>query len=176
MNLIDRLILAVYSFFLTLISIAVILASFNLIPSDKFWLGIDGRWEAAVIAALFLIVSLRFLFSGLSGRTDRTILVKSASLGEIKITAKAVENLVQKTARELAGIKDVKARLNAGNDNVDIYLNVSIMPDIPVPQLSEDLQIVVKERIQEITGVAVTSVKVNVENLTNESKQRSSIH
>ena len=49
---------------------------------------------------------------------------------------------------------------------VRIRLKVTILPDVPMPELTQNIQGKVKEYVEELSGIAVKEVQVYIENLS----------
>ncbi|VFU13412.1 conserved hypothetical protein [anaerobic digester metagenome] len=47
-----------------------------------------------------------------------------------------------------------------------IQVRASVTPDVNVPEVSREIQNRIKERILEVTGITVNTVKISVENIS----------
>ena len=71
----------------------------------------------------------------------------------------SVGNL-KKALRPGGSIKGVYAKVDGGVINIDLYIKVK--QGVPVKNIAESVQLHVKEKVQSMTGNAVTSVNVTV--------------
>ncbi len=180
MNIFFRILLAVYAFFVAIVSIFICLISI----SPKIFSGIStniisdltnttaNRLLLFGIAIVLLILSIMFLFSGIGNRKDRKAISKFSNIGEIKISITSIENIALAAAKRLNGVKETKADVNKNSEGVSIIIKTMIVPDINIPELSEDIQVKVKSLVEQTTGIKVTEVKVVVENIQTGFKTR----
>lgn len=170
MGLFDRIILALYTFILTILSLAVTVVALKLVPMvwvEQSMQFVYGRWEAAAVGIIFLIISLRLLYFGLVRRDrnkNRAVVVGNA-LGELRISFAAIESLIFKVANQQAGVKNVQTTIKDGAEGIYITLKLVVSPDINIPDLSSNIQTNVREYLAEIAGVSVKETKVLVENI-----------
>lgn len=175
MGLIDRVILTIYTFCLAIISILVIIFSFRLVTLDFIWTNLSalyGRWELALVGFVFLLVSVRFLLSGIRYRRGTETVIHNTSLGQVRISLNALETSVIRAAKDVVGVKDIKVKILRNGDNISVILKVSVMPDIAIPETTDDIQKNVKSYVEKITGIKVNEIKVIVDGISPEVKTR----
>lgn len=175
MTLFDRLMLTIYTFCLTIFSIFAILISLRVLPVDFCWTtfkGIYGRWETGLTGLVFLIVSLKFLLSGIKGNKYNQMLISTTSLGEISISLVAIENTVIKTVKEIIGVKDVEVKIRNYSDGIRLILKLNIIPDVNIPEITTEIQKNVKEYVETTTGIKIKEIKVLIGNIATNIKSR----
>ncbi|MDP4092055.1 MAG: alkaline shock response membrane anchor protein AmaP [Bacillota bacterium] len=181
MNLFFRILLAVYAFCLTIISVIAIIVTLN--PkmfddvSDYIYnnliLGRSSSILLFVVEVIFLGISIIFLFSGFKSNKDKKSVKKHTNIGEIRISLNSIENIALAASRRLSGIRESKAYVTKHEDNVSIVIKTVVLPDVNIPALSEDMQSKVKKSVEDTSGVPVSNVSVIVENIyTGYSKSR----
>lgn len=69
-------------------------------------------------------------------------------------------NKIKKMIKTGTNTKGVYVWIDAGVINVDVYIKVK--PGMPIKKIAEDVQLSVKEKIQSMTGNAVSSVNVTI--------------
>jgi uncharacterized alkaline shock family protein YloU len=168
-NLFDRFILTLYSFALIVLSCVAIGATSGLIPADylrpyaeQMLTGSHPAYLA--VAVIFLIVSLRFFFSSFRYRKpkkERGIRQRS-DLGEVNITLQTIQTIAERAARRVRGVRDLKTVVRAHESGNMITLRVSVDGETPLPDLTQQLQAVVKEQVESIAGVMISEVAVVV--------------
>jgi uncharacterized alkaline shock family protein YloU len=180
MNLLFRILLTIYAFCLMIISL--IACSITIRPG--IFTGISSYLTESVlpnntaklimffITLIFLVLSIMFLFSGVKRDKDKKAVSKYTNIGEIKISLNSVENIALTASRKLTGIKESKAYVTKIEDALNIVIKVVILTDINIPSLSEDIQIKVKNSVEETTGIKVNDVKVVVDNIYTGYKSR----
>lgn len=180
MNLVFRILLTIYAFFLMIISF--IAASITVKPAvfDRIYrylaedvlLDRNSRLIMFVITLIFLILSIMFLFSGFKSNKDKKAVTKYTNIGEIKISLNSIESIALSASRKLMGVRETKASVTKQMEGVSIIIKAVIMNDVNIPSLSEDIQVKVKTSVEETTGILVQDVKVLVENIYTNYKSR----
>jgi uncharacterized alkaline shock family protein YloU len=173
MNLLFRVMLTIYGVCLAVVSsiaaaIAINSKIFDNIVEymDKHILESDhARILLFAFALIFLVISLVFLLSGFKSNKDKKSISKYTNIGEIKISLNAIESIALSASRKLNGIRETKAYVSKMADGVSINIKVVIFGDVNVPILSEDIQVKVKNSVEETTGIKVNDVRVTVENI-----------
>lgn len=180
MNLFFRILLAVYAFCLTIVSIITMLITFrpyifDLISnylSESVLPNRNASFIMFLIAFLFFALSLTFLLSGVKSDKDRKAINKFTNIGEIRISLNSIESIALATSRRLNGIRDTKVDVRKVDDSVSIIVRAVILPDINIPVLSEEIQVKVKKSVEESSGIKVNDVRVLVENIHTGYKAR----
>ncbi|KYZ77522.1 hypothetical protein AXX12_05295 [Anaerosporomusa subterranea] len=175
MGILDRIILTIYTFLLTFLSLGVILLSLRLISMDWVRTSIEsiaGRWEAGLVGAVFLLVSLRLLLAGLRSRRGGKSITHHTNLGDVHVSLDAVENLVEKTARHTRGVRGVKVSVQHANAGVSIILKIVVSPDSNIPAVTDEIQQRVSESIKNTVGIEPVDIRVVVDNIANDFKAK----
>ncbi len=132
----------------------------------------SGRWVVGILAGLSLVVSLRFLYFGFRrDRPDQT-LIRDTDLGEVRISLSAVESLVTRVARGLKGVRDIRATVYSHEGGIGVRIRGVVSPEVNVPDTAREIQQAVTDYTKNVVGVAVTEVKVLVQNITNVTRSR----
>lgn len=182
MGILNRILLTIYTLIIILISVAVLglfiamgIGAVSLESISIFLSSIAFDWRfflvATLIAILFLMVSLKLLFSGTKAKAQISTLIKHTDLGMVRISVSALDTMVGKVVRSFKEVKDVKINILTEIDGVKIKLKVLIMPDVILPDLTASLQEKVKEYIENYSGVSVQEVFIYIDNLS-EPQQR----
>jgi uncharacterized alkaline shock family protein YloU len=168
MGLLDRLLLTVYTLALTVFSaIAVVVAIGDKRPFDAFRLALlnpQGRWVTGAISLLVLVSSLRLLYSAFA--QPRMQVVHETELGDVRISREAVENLVQRVARQVRGVREVRARVGLQGEGVAARARIWVSPDVGIPALAQQLQDELRRAMREVVGVELHELTLRVENIS----------
>ncbi|BAU27426.1 putative alkaline shock family protein YloU [Aneurinibacillus soli] len=173
MNLFDRFILTLYSLALVVISLFVMAAGLNLISSVYIETAIAEMYTSSQVgmiyfaaAAVFFLISLKFLFGSMRGGASRPhtapSVQRSNEYGNVQITVETLESLATHAARRIRGVRDLKARIAAHENGTAVHMKVAVDGETPIPDLTQQIQQAVKERIETIAGVELTEVTVLV--------------
>ncbi len=176
MKLLDRIVLTIYSFILSIISVVVILTGFHLLPdyfieSFAYFFRAYG-YVIGIIGIAFLIVSIRFLLSGVRGESSARSIARQTQLGEVRISVVTLQNIAERVVKSIEGVKEVKTRSLFINDGAVMILNLVVATDIKIPELVVKVQKLVKDEVESVTGINVAEVKVYIDNVTVNLKTR----
>lgn len=180
MNLFFRILLAIYAFFLTIISLMSMVVTFKPELFDRLTyyvynellLNRTASIILFIVELIFFILSITFLLSGFKSDKDKKAISKHTNIGEIKISLDTIENIALAASRKINGVKDTKAYVIKHEDSVSVAIKAVVLAEINIPALSEDIQIKVKKSIEESSGVKVNDVSVVVENIYTGYKSR----
>lgn len=173
-KVLDRLLLFLYSLVIGIASIVAIVAASGGVDRgflndavDEFTGG-SASVQAAVIvvAALLLLFSLRFFVVSVKrDGSSAPSINQRTDHGEIRISVETVENIALKAASRTKGIKDLRARVSAGDSGLKITVRAFIDGESSIPALSEEMQKTIAEQVEETTGVPVAEVSVYIANV-----------
>ncbi|MGI6309024.1 MAG: alkaline shock response membrane anchor protein AmaP [Dethiobacteria bacterium] len=135
---------------------------------------LTGDLRYTVLGFLLLAVGIIFLLFSAQGskKKENGSIVNFTEIGEIRISFRAIENMVLTASRKIKGIREVNTRINFTEQGLIIYLRIRVIPDIPIPALVSELQQKIREYVQEISGASVAEVKVLVENIAQEKIEK----
>jgi len=175
MGIFDRIILSIYTFFLAFISIGVILLALQLLPIDVVWAWISriyGQWEVSLVGAVFLLVSVRLLLAGIRSSRGKSMVIHHTEMGDVQVSLRAVENLVEKTARHIHGVRGVDVNVTQGDHGLKVSIKAVVSLESNIPSVTAEMQAAVHKYIKNTVGVDLADVKIVVENISNEFKAR----
>jgi uncharacterized alkaline shock family protein YloU len=166
----DRILLGVYTFFITIVFVlfsAVMLGW----PAPLFLLKeifYPGRPEFFwPLMAIVVLVGLRLLWVSLSGKQrGRHVVLTEGSLGQVNVSLQAIESLVEKTVSQFNGVRDVKPTIIQVQQGIGINVRIAVTPDVNLPQLSEEIQVRVKSKVLEVTGINVNIIKIMIKDIS----------
>lgn len=175
MKLFDRVILAIYSFCLSILSIIVILFPFEqlnfLSPNNIFpyLQNAKGNYWYSIIGLAFLLVSIRFLLSGLASKGNNYI-VRYTNHGELRISTQTIEGIARSVTDNFEGIKDINTKVIIANEKIVLRIKGLVHPSIDIPETATIIQEKVREHVERCTGIEVGEVKVEINNISTPSK------
>jgi uncharacterized alkaline shock family protein YloU len=186
MLIIDRIILAIYTLAMAIVSLGVVVLTLRLFPEDVVWTNLIfliSRWETGGIAALFMLISLRLFkvsFSSSKLQSSDEAIVIHGTLGDVRVAIIAIKNLVDKVARSIKGVRDVKINVNVVSNKqgnmedtaVRIKIKIVVGPESNVPEISDQMQQLVKDKLKNTVGIDVGEIDIVVENISNATVQK----
>ncbi|HBE80414.1 MAG TPA: alkaline shock response membrane anchor protein AmaP [Firmicutes bacterium] len=167
-SLLAGIILAVIGivFFLVAIRQASIILSHlsNLTTKEQLW--------AAGVALVSLVLAFFAIKMALRMRREEKTIINQTQFGEIRIAVSAVESLALRASKRIKGVKDAHVGVRADLTGLDIFIEITVNPDLNIPQTTEEIRAKVDEYIFETVGIRVNSVKVLVTKVSGENRTR----
>jgi uncharacterized alkaline shock family protein YloU len=173
MNLVFRVMLAVYASCLSIVSIVLMIFMFRddliTVTSDYIVNNILPNRNASillfVVELIFFGLSMTFLLSGMKSSPEKRAITRITNIGEIRISLNAIETIALNATKKISGIKETKAFVKKHGDSVVIFIRYIAMSDINLPALGEDIQVKVKKTVEDMTGTKVHEVTASAENV-----------
>lgn len=176
MSILNRILMFFYLIATTCISAILIVLPFGYIPYENARAVFDNMFDTKyyiLVGILIIALNIKLIIGLFSKNKDSRVgVVKITSDGEINITHDTIKSLVLKTAGGVRGVKDIKVIIRPGKENLNIVLNVLILPDVNIPETVSNLQASVKNYIEAIAEIPVGDVKVVVQDIASATKLR----
>jgi len=173
MGALDRVLLFVYTVALMVCAAVSLVISLGYqAPFRAFELAFhtaQGRWTTGAVSLLVLVASVRLLYSAFA--QPRVHVVHVTELGEVRISREAVEHLLQRVARQVRGVRDVRPRATISGESIAAHLRIWVSPDVNIPGLAGQLQEELRRAVREVVGVELTELHVAVESITAEARR-----
>lgn len=173
MSLVDRVLLTVYTFALMVTAaLSLVVSLGDARPFLAFELAFqttEGRWVTGAVSLLVLIASLRLLYSAFA--QPQVQVVHETELGQVRISRDAVEHLIQRVARQVRGVRDVRPRVQIGPEGIIARARLTVSPDVNIPALAAQVQDELRRTVREVVGVELAELHLAVENITAESRR-----
>lgn len=163
-RIVERLLAALAGLLLALQGVLYALWAFGVI--EKAWLpqmgdGLVAKLLTAIVFILLGIFLCGLLFRRSKGR--KGFVLQSTENGELSISIKAMESLVQKCVDKHDELKVLSINISNGRDGVVVALKIGLANGISIPLAVNSLQKQIKQYITACSGVDVQEVRVQVE-------------
>lgn len=175
MSALDRVVLFVVGIFLTILGVDLAASALGwrgpaslAVLLEEFGAGV---LETLVAAALCILAGLHVLYIGVRQERDEGIR-QETEMGHVRISLRAVENLVRRIAADVRGIKDVDVAVHPSPEGVAVELFLVVNPEVSIPQISDDVGRRVRSQVRETVGVDVGDVSVAIRNIVGEARPR----
>ena len=138
---------------------------------------VDESKLAIIVSSILIIVfSLYLLIGNLRTNNAPTYSNRNSEIGEIRISADALENIATKASSRIKGVREQKVRVRIENgDAVSVVAKIAVDGETPIPQLSEEIQLNIKESIEKIAGINVERVHVVVANVGSAANRKARV-
>ena len=176
MGAVDRVVLSLYAFALTVISLLFLLTSFGWNAPVALIMDVlrapSGRTATGIVSGLIFLAGLRFIYYGFK-RAPVQAVVHDTGMGEVNISLVAVKSLVARVASRTPGVREVRARvhLNEMSTGIRVALDLKVASDSNLPDLADKVQKAIASYVRDIVGVNVDSVKVSVSDISLEGRR-----
>ncbi|NPV28537.1 MAG: alkaline shock response membrane anchor protein AmaP [Firmicutes bacterium] len=176
MRLPYRFLLVVYSLIMIILAgFAISLAlgwtePFYFLPG--FFTVPANRWGVGIVSFFLLLMAFQLLLVVLRGQREHEITVQETGLGRIEIAAPALENLIRRAARQIRDVREVKPVLRYSRDGLAVFLNLNVNPEANLPAVSQTVQQVIQDYLEEKAGIRVLQVRVRIGSVSLEQRAR----
>ncbi|MGB9792086.1 MAG: alkaline shock response membrane anchor protein AmaP [Thermacetogeniaceae bacterium] len=175
-HIIYRILLVLYSIivlFCAGVAIALLLGwTYPLSMISVFQADSSSRWGAIAISGFLVIMSFQLLAYATARQHEQKIIIDETRLGRIEIAASAIESLIRRAARQVRDIREVRPVLRYEQEGLGLFLHLSVNPEAHLPSVTQEIQQIVQEYLEEKAGVRVLQVDVRVENVSVEPRPR----
>lgn len=175
MGILLRVVLFFFSIAIVLIASLAILVGFEFY-SQNYINGIidsiynSGLYKVALIAIslIFIIIAVYIFFRSLSYKKDNTAFsTNSTDSGQIKISVDTLENIALNAIKKVEGQKEPKVKVKVEpDDSVSVFVTILIDGEKSIPQISEEIQMNIKDSVEQIAGLSVKKVHVAVSDVS----------
>lgn len=183
MGWLDRLLLLLYSIGIAALAVFGFLFGFQLFISPEvvqsglkqFYDDSSLQWAIAGVSLFVFLISVRFIIKSMIKQKEIDSGVnRETEIGHIRVSLRSIESIAAKAARRVKGVRDLTARVRhrVNDPSVGIGLKIVVDGETPIQHLSEQLQLVVKEQVEQIAGVDVDQVSVYVAQTIQPDKSR----
>jgi uncharacterized alkaline shock family protein YloU len=169
-RLIDKLLTALCGAILFLIALIVFIWCIGFVPQSwasalsDISVQMITRVIIAVGSLLVMILSAYcFVKPFKRGRDFRSFIEQKTDNGQMKISLRAMENLVQRCIEQHEELHIIGSHISANREGVVVNLRVGLANGVSIPLAVNDLQKRIKQYIQACSGVDVKEVCVQVE-------------
>ena len=176
LKILNRAALLLITLFFMFVSLLLAIYSFGLVESSSLPVLIQSFYQRMEVGTLFLaafILGAWVIYPFFTQKiSEKITVVNNTELGDVDITLEALQNLVRSVAFQQEEIKDIDSKLEPTETGIKITLTGKVYPSTVIPELTENLQKIIKGYIEDTTGVNVEEVRVLIENIYDEENQQ----
>ena len=175
MKIFNRAALLLITLFFMFVSLLMSIYCLGLVESSSLPVLIQSLYKRIEVGVLFLaafILGAWVIYPFFTQKiSEKITVVNNTELGEVDITLEALQNLVRSVAFQQEEIKDIDSKLEPTETGIKITLTGKVYPSTVIPELTENLQKIIKSYIEDTTGVNVEEVKILIENIYEEKNK-----
>ena len=170
MKVSTRVIFSIYLVAVIALCLFVLAVIFGFIPAASLSQVTDtivngGFWYKVLYVCMFgvvVIVGVSLLFFGIKKQTPKSAVIASFESGNISIAVSALEELAAKFIKQTGAVKGMGIVITPVSEGVEINVKISVLPDVSIPQITQDLQDGLINYIETYSGIKVMHAKVMV--------------
>ena len=177
MNVGERLVSLLSGIILTVVGLVFLIITLGWGQADIILENLKGlspqeRWWALGVSGTSLLLAFLAIRMALRMKREEKTIIHQTQFGEIRIAISAVESLSLRACNRIKGVKEAHVGVRADLTGLDVFIEVTVSPDLSVPQISEEIKSKVDDYLFETVGIRVNSVKVLVTKIANEVRAR----
>ena len=160
--LVALLLVAIFSFGIFLvwnINLTQIETALTLLRSN-FYL----RVAASAILLILIVVVLRLMFVGVVKKSKNVFLAAITDSGEIYINLDTLRDIAVKTARRNPKVLEARVTPKIKKAGAIISVKIALALDAVIPEESASLQKAIKQDVEDLCGIKVQKVVVQIDN------------
>ena len=173
MKIVEKITLIIYANIMLILAIILSLLIFGWLDAE-----LVGNFAKAVIThdtsskillginVVFILLSIKCIFFDSSSKekikSGQGVLLENEN-GKLMISKETIENLVNSVALNFQSTQNVVTRIELDKENnVKVFVNLTVTTDAVIKNLSANLQAKVKEKIKTATDLDVKEVNITV--------------
>lgn len=160
MRFINGLTLLFYTLVFLFIGGLFIVVSLHLISQEMILDTLNMMYTATNVRLILGITGILLIFISIivlqvtMGKIQRekTIAFENPD-GQVTISLSAIEDFIKRAIKQLPEVKELRPNVRAGKKGITIVNRVTLYSDINIPETTEKIQNIVKNRVQDMLGV-----------------------
>lgn len=148
----------------------------DIIPAIEYALdNLNVRLVIGLVGLLLIIYSLVAVQISIGNlQREKTIAFDNPS-GRVTISLSAIEDFIRRSSAHISEVKELRANVKASKKGINITNRVVVYSDANIPEATERIQSILKNRIQEMLGIEEPiNIKVHIAKIASrETKEKS---
>ncbi len=169
-----------YTVIFSLLGIGLVLIALNLLPKENIINAVDLAYSQPNVrlitgftGLLMIAISLLIVQFALSRIEREKTLAFDNPDGRVTVALSAIEDFMRKLGAQIPEIRELKPKVSARKKAVIIDARISLYSDISIPNISEKVQSLVKNRVQDMLGIEEPIiVRVHIGKLINKEEPK----
>ena len=170
-------------FFYTIVFLAIgcslIIVSLNVISIDEIIRALEYTYGTINIQLMLGLIGLLLIVYSLVAvrvtlgtlEREKTIAFENPS-GRVTISLSAIEDFIRRSAAYIPEIKELRPNVTANKKGINIINRVVIYSDANIPEATEKMQNILKNKIQEMLGIEeAINIKVHITKIVAREKK-----
>ncbi len=173
MFFIKKIFILFFSVLFLITGVIFILIATGFVPND-LWLnlmdsvGMNIKYQilSFVIGFVYVLIGVVIPYKHSKNMKKNRVVAFQNPDGEVTISLSAIEDYIRKTAKTMPEIRDLKTNVDINRRGINIKVDVAIVSEANIPEITEKVQMSVKGKIQGILGVEEkVNMKIHVKKI-----------
>lgn len=177
MKILDKVALVLFSCIVLIVSVLLCFVIFGWLKLDVMVLYIKnilsnpmGANITLGVLTVFILLAIKGIFFSSDSKkengTENGILIQNEN-GKLFISKDTIQNLVSGVVKQIEGAQDVSSRVILSRDNtINIDVILFVCQDIIIKDLSNNLQLKIKETVKKSMDIDIKEVNIKIKNIT----------
>lgn len=160
MRFLGGLTLFFYTLVFLIIAALFIMVALNIMPQElivnmaaAIYASQNTRLALGITGALLILISAMVVQITMGKiQREKTIAFENPD-GQVTISLTAIEDFIKRALKQLPEVKELRPSVKAGKKGIKIINRVTLFSDINIPETTERIQNIVKNRVQDMLGV-----------------------
>lgn len=164
----ERILIFIFTFIVIILSFITLLIPLNVFSIDtiqRFVDGYVGNPYYAFIPFLIIIMGIGVLLIGFQKKKVRLGIIHKNDLGNLIISPKTFESAGYNALKDIKGIKDVAVEISFDDNGIEYNIDVSVLNDINIPELTVEVQNAIKNHVETLIGIPVNNVNMHIKDI-----------
>ena len=183
MKVIEKITLIIYSNLMLILSVIACLIIFKWLDigamqnlTESLLFGDTSSKIILGVSIVFILLSIRCIFfdpTSKQEQKDREGILLANENGRLMISRETIVDLVEGVIKQTKLVKDASNRVEFDKENnINIYVNLTVSSDAIIKDLSTDLQDQIKSKAKEATDLDVKEVNIVVRKIVPEETSK----
>ena len=176
MKVLDRIALVLFSSIILVLSVLFCLVIFGWINIDIITLYVKTMLNNPIssnitlgVLVVFMLLAIKGIFfssdSKESEGAENGILIQNEN-GKLFISKDTIQNLVSGVVKQVEGAQDISSKVVLSKDNnINIDVILFVTQDVIIKDLTNDLQLKIKEVVKKSMDIDIKEVNIRVKNI-----------
>ena len=179
MKFLEKVALVVFSIIALFVAVITMIYNLDIIGNSEvksiFEFLSTGRVGIVVLVCDFIIIALAIKSLFFSSKVKREksdgILLENAN-GKLLITRDTLENLVSSVTRNIMGAESISSKVALDKENnLFVLVTITVSQDTNIKDLSNALQMKIKDAIRQIADLEVKEVNIKIKNINIKTRE-----
>ena len=179
MKFIEKVALIIFSIVTLVVSVLNLIYSIGIIGNREIKAILEllstGRIGIGVLIfdIIMILLAIKSLFFSSKVKRDKNdgILLENAN-GKLLITRDTLESMVNSVTRNIGGAESISSRVAMDKDNnLFVIITITVAQDVNIKDLSNNVQVKVKEIIKQTADLDVKEVNVKIKNINIKTRE-----